>query len=79
MKRISNNELEKKFDSGEDISDYVDWNHAKKLNIKQKRVNVDLPIWMVHQLDKESKKIGITRQSIIKVWLSERMDQLSSS
>jgi hypothetical protein len=42
---------------------------------EQKRVNVDFPVWMIEQLDKEAKKLGVTRQSIIKFWLAERLKE----
>ena len=53
-------ELDKIFDEG-------------KEDILQKRVNVDLPIWMIQKLDRQANLIGVTRQSIIKVWLSDRI------
>ena len=43
----------------------------------QKRVNVDFPLWMIHQLDKEAKRLGVARQAIIKVWVAERLRQAS--
>ena len=67
------NNLDSIFDSGEDITPYLDLSTLRKPNLQQKRVNVDLPIWMIQDLDKEADKIGVTRQSIIKVWLSERL------
>jgi len=45
----------------------------RRPNLGQKRVNVDLPIWMIQRLDRQANLIGVTRQSIIKVWLSERI------
>ncbi|OLT58155.1 CopG family transcriptional regulator [Moorena bouillonii PNG] len=52
--------------------------HAKRPGYEQKRVNVDFPTWMIEALDREAKRLGVTRQSIIKVWLAERLEQLSS-
>jgi len=67
-------ELDKIFDDGkEDILAYLDMSTLRRPNLDQKRVNVDLPIWMVSELDKQASLIGVTRQSIIKVWLSERI------
>jgi hypothetical protein len=67
-------ELDKIFDDGkEDILPYLDMSTLRHPNLDQKRVNVDLPIWMVSELDKQASLIGVTRQSIIKVWLSERI------
>ena len=63
------------FDQGKDISDALDLSKARRPN--QKRVNVDFPIWMVEMLDKEAHRLGVTRQSIIKIWLAERLEQKS--
>ena len=71
-------ELDKKFDGGEDITDFLDLKRAKRTVQEQKRVNVDFPVWMIHSLDKEAKRLGVTRQSIIKVWISERLKSLSA-
>jgi len=66
-------ELDKLFDDGEDISEYLDLTSAKRIGIQPKKVNVDFPEWIVNALDIEAKKIGVTRQSIIKVWIAERL------
>ncbi|MEI6338589.1 MAG: CopG family transcriptional regulator [Verrucomicrobiota bacterium] len=69
-------ELDKIFDEGkEDILPYLDMTTLRRPNLDQKRVNVDLPIWMIQQLDRQADLIGVTRQSIIKVWLSERIKE----
>jgi hypothetical protein len=68
-------ELDKKFDDGEDISEYLDMSKARRPLQGQKRVNVDFPIWMIQQLDKEAKRLGVPRQSIIKVWVAERLQK----
>jgi hypothetical protein len=70
---IKAEELDKKFDDGEDISEYLDWDKAVRPNLDQKRVNLDLPIWMIQSLDSEARRVGVTRQSIMKVWLAERI------
>jgi len=67
------NELDKKFDEGEDISKYLDLSQARRPGLEQKRVNVDFPVWMIHDLDKEAKRLGVARQSIIKIWIAERL------
>ena len=66
------------FDAGKDITGALDLSKARRPNQDQKRVNVDFPIWMIEQLDKEARRLGVTRQSIIKVWLAERLEQSSS-
>ena len=68
-------ELDKKFDAGEDVSGYLDVAKARRPQQDQKRVNVDFPLWMIQQLDKEAKRLGVPRQSIIKVWVAERLQK----
>jgi len=69
-------ELDKKFDRGEDISKYLDLPRTSRPGREQRRVNVDLPKWMIESLDKEARRLGVTRQSIIKVWLAERLQKV---
>ncbi|MBN2366929.1 MAG: CopG family transcriptional regulator [Calditrichaeota bacterium] len=66
-------DLDKKFDSGEDITEFLDIPNAGRPGQDQKRVNVDFPVWMIHSLDKEAKRLGVPRQSIIKIWIAERL------
>lgn len=68
-------QLDKKFDAGEDITKYLDVSKAHRPEQEQRRVNVDFPIWMIHSLDKEAKRLGVPRQSIIKVWVAERLEK----
>jgi biotin operon repressor len=68
-------ELDRKFDAGEDVSRVLDLSRAKRTNQEPKRVNVDFPSWMIHSLDKEADRLGVTRQSIIKVWIAERLKE----
>jgi hypothetical protein len=70
-------EIDKRFDEGEDISKYLDTAEARRPGQEQKRVNVDFPLWMVRLLDKEAKRLGVPRQSIIKVWVAERLEKAS--
>jgi hypothetical protein len=72
---ITAEELDRRFDDGEDISDFLDWESARRPGLEQRRVNVDLPVWMIQRLDRQADLIGVTRQSIIKVWLSERIKE----
>ena len=67
-------EFDNKFDRGEeDITPYLDLERATRPKQQQQRVNVDFPLWMVEALDREAKRLGVTRQSIIKVWIAERL------
>ena len=72
---ITAKELDRRFDDGEDISLYLDWSKATRPGLEQRRVNVDLPTWMINSLDTEAKRVGVTRQSIVKVWLAERLKE----
>jgi hypothetical protein len=71
-------ELDKKFDEGKDILSHLDLSKARRPNQEQKRVNVDFPLWMIQSLDKEAKRLGVPRQSIIKIWLAERLQKSTS-
>ena len=69
-------EFDRIFDEGkEDILKYVDLSSARRPNRDTKRVNVDLVLWMVEALDNEAKRLGVTRQSVIKMWLSEKIEE----
>lgn len=73
-------DLDEKFDEGrEDIVEDLDLSTARRVNLEQKRVNVDFPAWVVESLDREAARIGVTRQSIIKVWLVERLQAEATS
>ena len=68
--------FDQQFDKGVDITGSLDLSKSKRVLQEQKRVNVDFPTWMVESLDREAGKLGVTRQSIIKVWLAERLEAL---
>ena len=61
------------FEAGESTVEYLDKTQMKRPGLEQRRITVDFPAWMVHQLDKEATRLGITRQSIIKMWISEKI------
>ncbi len=70
--------LDRKFDENKsDVIEELDLSSIKRPNQLQKRVNVDFPTWMIESLDKEASRLGVTRQSIIKVWLAERLEKLT--
>lgn len=71
-------EFDRKFDEGEeDIIDDLDLSKMKRPGHEQKRVNVDFPIWMIEALDREASRLGVARQSIIKLWIAERLEHHS--
>lgn len=72
-KQISAEEFDRMFDDGEDISEYIDWSSAERINAP-KRVNVDIPTWMLRSLDVHATRRGVTRQALIKMWLADRLE-----
>ena len=71
--------FEQQFDEDVDITASLDLSKAKRVLQDQKRVNVDFPTWMIDSLDREASKLGVTRQSVIKVWLAERLEATASN
>lgn len=67
-------EFDAAFEDGTEILEHLDIDNARKPQQESKRVNVDFPIWMVNELDREAARLGVTRQSVIKFWLSERLE-----
>ena len=66
-------EFDRLFEAGESTVEYLDKTQMKRPGLEQRRITVDFPVWMVHRLDKEATRLGITRQSIIKMWISEKI------
>ena len=67
-------QLDEIFDKGEeDILPYLDLAKAVRPGHQAKRVNVDFPSWMIFRLDFEADRLGVPRQSLIKVWIAERL------
>ena len=71
-------EFDRKFDAGEDITKYLDLDSLRRPQQEQKRVNVDFPVWMIHALDKEAKRLGVPRQSLIKVLIAQHLQKSGS-
>ena len=67
--------FDRKFDSGEKIVEHLDLSKARRIGTDAKRVNVDFPAWMVDSLDREARRLGVTRQSLIKLWLADKLGQ----
>lgn len=72
-------EFDRRFDRGEDVTSALDLDQARRPGTEQRRVNVDFPAWMVDSLDREARRLGVTRQSIIKVWIAERLEHGSAA
>ncbi|MFC5697930.1 type II toxin-antitoxin system BrnA family antitoxin [Pseudomonas sp. GCM10022186] len=72
-------EFDRLFDEEDgEVLEHLDLSRAKRSGHEQKRVNVDFPVWMIESLDREASRLGVTRQSIIKIWLAERLEQAAS-
>jgi hypothetical protein len=69
--------FDKKFDEGKSVLDQLDLSRARCSGREQKNENVDFPVWMIKALDKEARRLGVPRQSIIKIWLAERLEQVA--
>jgi hypothetical protein len=72
------NDFDTQFDEGAAIVSSLDLSKAKRVLQAQRRVNVDFPTWMIESLDREANKLGVTRQSVIKVWLAERLEETAA-
>ena len=73
MKTITSKEFDEKFDAGEDVLEYCNLDNILRPGLEQRRVNVEFPTWMIERLDKAARELGVTRQSVIKFWIAERL------
>jgi hypothetical protein len=67
--------FDRKFDAGERVLDRLDLSRARRVGTEPRRVNVDFPAWMVDSLDREARRLGVTRQSLIKLCLADKLAQ----
>ena len=72
---MKSEEFDRAFDDGEDVTFQLDLSAARRPGLEQRRVNVDFPAWMIESLDREARRLGVNRQSIIKVWIAERLER----
>jgi hypothetical protein len=68
-------DFDQKFDDGQDVTGELDLAAIRRPALEQRRVNVDFPSWMIESLDREARRLGVTRQSIIKLWIAERLER----
>ncbi len=71
--------FDKEFDEGRDVSRYLDTAKARRPGLEQRRVNVDIPEWMIESLDREAARLGVPRQSVVKMWIAERIERSRAS
>jgi len=67
-------QFDDRFDRGEDVSAALDLQEARRPGLEPRRVNVDFPTWMIDALDREARRLGVTRQSVIKIWIADRLE-----
>lgn len=68
-------DFDEKFETGKDLTDDLDFSKARRINQTPRRVNIDFPAWVVDELDREANRLGITRQSLVKVWIAEKLKE----
>ncbi len=71
-------DFDNKFEAGEDLTAHLDFSKARRVNQESRRVNIDFPSWVVEGLDKQAKRLGITRQALVKVWIAEKLKDATS-
>jgi len=67
-------EFDKQFEAGEDITAFLDLSRARRPEQESKRVNIDFPTWVVQKVDKEARRLGVSRQALLKIWIAERIE-----
>ncbi len=72
MKKVKAKDFDAAFDRGKDVTHYLDKSKARRINAELKRVNIDFPVWVIASLDREARRLGITRQSLVKMWIAEK-------
>ena len=75
MKKVKAKDFDAAFDRSEDITQYLDKSKSRRVNAELKRVNIDFPVWVIASLDKEARRLGITRQSLVKMWIAEKFNR----
>ena len=73
METISAEELDRRFDDGEDVSDFVDWSQAARPGVELEHIEIDLPKWLLRKVDVEASRLGTTRQSLLAEWITEKL------
>ena len=79
MSETTSEDFDRRFDAGDDITATLDLEHAERPGLTARRVNVDFPTWMVEALDREAPRLGVTRQSVIKIWIADRLERRPTS
>lgn len=72
MKKIKAKDFDDAFYRGEDVTTHLNKSKTRRVNAELKRVNIDFPTWVIDSLDREARRLGITRQSLVKMWIAEK-------
>ena len=72
MKKVKAKDFDAAFDRGDDVTKFLNKSKTRRVNAELKRVNIDFPVWVISSLDKEARRLGITRQSLVKMWIAEK-------
>jgi hypothetical protein len=75
MKKVKAKDFDAAFDRGDDVTKFLDKSKTRRVNAELKRVNIDFPVWVISSLDKEARRLGITRQSLVKMWIAEKFKE----
>ena len=75
MKKVKAKDFDVAFDRGVGVTQYLDKSRSRRVNAELKRVNIDFPVWVIASLDKEARRLGITRQSLVKMWIAEKFSR----
>ena len=79
MKKVKAKDFDSAFERGEDVTQYLDKSKARRVNTELRRVNIDFPVWVIESLDKEARRLGVTRQSLVKMWIAEKFSHDSKA
>ncbi len=75
MKKVKAKDFDRAFDSGEDVTELLDTSTARRVNTETRRVNIDFPKWVISSLDKEARRLGVSRQSLVKMWIAAKFKE----
>ena len=75
MKKIKAEDFDRAFENGEDVTKHLDKSTGRRINTEQKRISVSFPMWLVASLEQEALRLGISKQSLVKMWITERLKE----
>mgnify|MGYP001589451563 CR=1 FL=1 len=78
---FKNEDEERDFWANHDSTDYVDWSKAKivhftNLKPSTETISIRLPKWMLDDIKSEANKKDVPYQSLIKVYLADRLSDI---